>query len=226
VSGLASRVCARACELWRKPVALPLLLAALVLAGSAQAVAAPNVPQGEPSHAAAAPAGEHAAAEGEHQESPWTFIGKIVNFVLLVGIVVYFLRAPLADYLARRRADVRAELDAAETMKASAAAQIREMEAKLQALPRELEELRVRGQAEIAMEEQRIRELADAERVRLLDQATREIDQRVRIARRELVEHAANLAVSLAERKITTHITDADRSRLVTQYVERVSNHG
>ena len=73
------------------------------------------------------------------------------------------------------------------------------MEAKLKALPRELDELKARGQAEIAAEEARIRELAEAERVRLVEQASREIDQQVRMAQRALVEHAADLSVSVAE---------------------------
>src|SRR4029450_13290512 len=123
-------------------------------------------------------------------------------FTILVGTLVYFLRAPIGGYLTNRRTQVRADLDATEAMKRSAAEQIAEMEAKLKALPRELEELKARGQAEIAAEEARIRELAEAERVRLVEQASREIDQQVRMAQRALVEHAADLSVSVAEAKI------------------------
>ncbi len=91
------------------------------------------------------------------------------------------LRAQAArDYFASRRAQVRSDLVAAEEMKKSAAAQIAEMDAKLQALPAELDALKARGQQEIAAEEQRIRELAETERARLLEQASREIAQRTR----------------------------------------------
>jgi F0F1-type ATP synthase membrane subunit b/b' len=99
------------------------------------------------------------------------------------------------------------------------------MEAKLQALPRELEELKARAQAEIASEEARIRELAEAERVRLIEQARREIDQLVRMAQRALVEHAADLSVSVAETKIKRNITDDDQARLVATYVAQVRDH-
>ena len=68
-------------------------------------------------------------------------------------------------------------------------------------------------------------QLAEAERARLLEQASREIEQRTRLARRELVEHAASLAVGVAQKKISAQITDADQSRLVDRYVAEVKSH-
>jgi F-type H+-transporting ATPase subunit b len=177
-----------------------------------------------PDDAHAAQAGAHADDAG-HDESIWPQIGKIVNFAILVGTIVYFARRPVADYLASRRAQVRADLVEAEALKTAAAAQIAEMDARLAALPAELDALRARGQDEIAAELRRIEALADAERQRLIDQASREIDQKVRMARRELIEHAATLAVSTARQKIDTHITDADRARLVDRYLTEVRRH-
>lgn len=214
-------------------VTLPLLAARPARAQEHPAPAAPAHEAAQPAQDAhtAKPGAEHAAASGEpgaagaHEESIWPQVGKIVNFLILVGTVVYFGRKPIADYLANRRSQVRADLVAAEEMKKSAATQIAEMDAKLKALPGELEALKVRGQQEIAAEERRIRELADAERTRLLEQATREIDQRVRLARRELLEHAATLTVNVAQRKISDEITDADRARLVDRYVAEVKSH-
>ena len=220
---------------WRTWTCALALAAALAFAASPVAAewsgtaTAIQEPAGHPQPAAehgAAAQGQHAEAEGGHEEgSIWGFVGKIVNFVLLVATLVYFLRAPLATYLANRRTQVRADLDAAEAMKRSAADQIAEMDAKLKALPRELDELRARGQAEIASEEQRIRELAEAERVRLVEQASREIDQQVRMAQRALVEHAADLAVSVAEQKIRHEITTDDQTRLVNAYLAQVKSH-
>lgn len=219
---------------WRKWTCALALLAAMTFAAS-PVLAASFAPAQEPAAGHAQPAAEHtappqgehgASAEGGHQEgSVWGFVGKIVNFALLVGTLIYFLRAPLGAYLANRRTQVRADLDAAEGMKRSAADQIAQMEAKLKALPRELDELRARGQAEIAAEEQRIREVAEAERVRLVEQASREIEQQVRMAQRALVEHAADLAVNVAEKKIKSDITTDDQARLVNSYLDQVKAH-
>lgn len=167
----------------------------------------------------------HAAAEGGHDESIWPQVGKIFNFAVLVGTVIYFGRKPLSDYLTSRRAQVRSDLVTAEAMKQSAAAQIAAIDAKLQALPAELDALKARGQQEIAAEEKRIRELAETERARLLEHATRDIEQRTRVARRELVEHAASLAVGVAQTRIKAQITDADQARLVDRYLTEVGSH-
>ena len=56
--------------------------------------------------------------------------------------------------------------------------------------------------------------------MRLVEQASREIEQQVRIAQRALVEHAADLSVSVAETKIKRDITDDDQVRLVTAYLD------
>ena len=207
---------------WGVFVLLALLLSIPGLA--AQEHAAPATPASDHS-APAAQADAHASAGSDHEESIWPQVGKIFNFAILIGTVVYFGRKPLADYLANRRAQVRSDLVAAEEMKTGAAAQIAEIDAKMQALPAELEALKARGQHEITAEEKRIRELAEAERARLLEQASREIEQRTRLARRELVEHAASLAVGVAQKKISAQITDADQLRLVDRYVAEVKSH-
>jgi F-type H+-transporting ATPase subunit b len=190
---------------------------------AAQEHAAPPAPAAD--HAPAGSQDSHAPAGEAHEESIWPQVGKIVNFAILVGTLIYFGRKPIASYFASRRAQVRSDLVAAEEMKKSAAAQIAEMDAKLQALPAELDALRARGQQEIAAEEQRIRELAETERARLLEQASREIAQRTRLARRELVEHAASLAVGVAQTKIKAQITDTDQARLVDRYLAEVKSH-
>jgi F-type H+-transporting ATPase subunit b len=171
-------------------------------------------------------AAAHEGAEGQaHEQSIWPFVGKIFNFVVLVGGLVYLMRKPFAEYLTRRGGELRAELSAAEALKAEATAKIAEIDARMKTLPAELEALGARGRADIAAEEQRIRELAATEKQRLLDQAAREIDQRVRLAKRELLEHAADLTIDVARAKIQSEITDADRSRLVDRYLSQVTSH-
>jgi F-type H+-transporting ATPase subunit b len=221
----------RACELRRKSICILALAAAMAFAAAPVFALAPTSAQEPADHAQPAQQAAGAEGRGEHggqgesgheEGSIWGFVGKVVNFTLLVGTLVYFFRSPLTGYLANRRTEVRADLDAAEALKRTSAAQIAEMDAKLKALPRELEELRARGQAEISAEEARIRELAEAERVRLVEQASREIDQQVRTAQRALVEHAADLAISIAEQKIKGEITNDDQARLVKTYLDQV----
>jgi len=188
----------------------------------------PSAPHAEPAagHAeSAAPHGESAAEShegGEAHGSPWGLIGKIVNFAILVGALVYFLRAPITKYLGDRGVQIRSDLTTAARMTEEARAQVAALDARLQQLPNEVAALRARGQEEIAAEEARIRADAQADRDRILEDTRREIDVQLRLAHRELVTHAADLAVQVARGRIAERITDEDQLRLVDRYLQQV----
>jgi F-type H+-transporting ATPase subunit b len=207
---------------------LRILIALVALVWTVAAVSAAQ-PQGEhaPPAAAAEQVGKEAAAEhaaggeGGH-ESPWALPARIFNFAILAGGLFYLLRSPLAGYLTQMGIQVRSELTSAANLRKEAAAQLVAVEAKMQALPGEIEALKRRGAEEIAAEEGRIAGLAEAERQRLLEQATREIGMQLRIAERDLKQRAGELAVELATARVKRTITTADHERLVNQYVSQV----
>lgn len=205
------------------------LLAVLAIAASAPAMAQEHAPAA-PAAAAAQPPHETAAgqeASGEAHETPhdegWMpTVAKVVNFALLVGILGYFLRAPLAAYLTGRIAKVREDLVTAAQTRETASRQLAAIDAKLKALPAELEALKQRGAEDIVAERARIEEAAEAERQRLLDHTRREIDMRLRVARRELLELTANLAVAVATARIKGSITADDQSRMIDRYAAQL----
>ncbi|MEO8680549.1 MAG: hypothetical protein ABI665_15965 [Vicinamibacterales bacterium] len=146
----------------------------------------------------------------------------LANFAIFCGVLYYFLNGPLKNHLSTRNATIRKELVEAAALKASANAQLEAIEQKLQALPGELDALRARGKSEIAAEEQRIAAAAVAERERLLEQTRREIDLQLRLATREILEHAADLSVQLATERLKKEITPEDQARLVDRYLQQV----
>ena len=210
-------------------------IAVLLLAPAAPALAqhdqaaAPATQAGAP-----AAAGEHAAegshaaeaqhgAEGDHGNPIVATIARLFNFAVLAGTLVYFLRSPIKSYLGDRGRQIRADLVKAAEMRAAAAAQAAAIEQKMAALPGELDALRRQGAEEVAAEEARIRQAADAERARLLDQARREIDAQLKLAERQLVAHTADLAVGIAAARVKSTITAEDQARLVDRYLGRLA---
>jgi F-type H+-transporting ATPase subunit b len=161
-------------------------------------------------------------AEQEHEDGWQPVIAKTVNFAILAGVLVYFLKTPLTQYLSSRIVKVRQDLVAAAETRETATRQLSDIQARLAALPGELEALKKRGSEEIAAERVRIQQAAEAERQRLLEHTRREIDMRLRVARRELVEHAATLAVAVASERIKTWITADDQARLVERYTSQL----
>jgi len=171
---------------------------------------------------------EHAAEGGHHEQSIGEMIlgmgWPVANFIIFCGVIYYFGNGPLKDYLATRSATIRKDLVEAAELKAAATAQLASIEQKLQALPGELNKLRTRGAEEIASEEKRIAAAAEADRERLLEQTRREIDLQVRLAKKDILEHAADLSVQLATERIKKETTPADQDRLVDTYLNQVKS--
>lgn len=207
--------------------ALFILALAVAMPAAAQEHAAPATPaQSEsPLPEGAQPphdADQGHAAEEDHGNPIVQMGARLLNFALLVGVLVYFLRSPVAGYLDSRSTQIRQDLVTASEMRAAATAQLAEIDTKMQALPAELAALRQQGADDVKAESARIAQAAAAERERLLDQTRREIDMRLRVARRELTEHAAHLAVQVAEIRIRRTITPDDQIRLVDRYATQL----
>jgi F-type H+-transporting ATPase subunit b len=205
------------------------LLAILVLASAATAARVNAQPHETPASAAAAqpeqaaPAGkDHAEAGAEEHGSVLQTVAKLLNFVILVGVLVYYLKTPAAAYLASRSTQIRQDLITAAETRATASAELAEIARRLEALPAELDALKARGAEDVKAEKVRIAQAAAVERERLLQQTRREIDMRLRLARRQLVDLAADLTVNVARARVLRSITAEDQMRLVDRYTTQL----
>jgi F0F1-type ATP synthase membrane subunit b/b' len=188
-------------------------------------------PPAQGDHTAPAGAGHGASSDhggGEaHGGGITDVIYRLINFAILAGGLYYFLHKPVGDYFANRGRQIRGGLMAARETSDRATAQLAELDRRLQALPGEIEAVRAKGVQEIKAEEARIQAHAEAERKRLIDDVQRDIDVRVRVARKRLAEDAADLAVQAAGERIRSTITDADQARLLDRYATQVKDiHG
>jgi F-type H+-transporting ATPase subunit b len=179
---------------------------------------------------AAAPAGDHAAdpehpAAAAHEPKGMTItqqIARAINFAVLVGLLVYFVRRPLANYMVDRSQQIRHALVEAKATREQASIDLGRIEQRLAELPAELAALKARGADEVKAEQARIKATAAAERERLLEQTRREIDQRYRLAQRALVQETAEQAARIARRRLEQDITPADQTRLIDRYLSQV----
>ena len=206
----------RSAPRWPVLVLLALLVSGSVASLPVAAAPAAHAPQ---EHAAAA---EGHQAEDEHVEGALPTIARLFNFAVLAGLLFYFLRSPIAGYLASRSTQIRQDLVTAAEMRATASAQLAQIEAKLKTLPAELDALRARGAEDVVGERGRIARAAADERDRVLAHTRREIDMQLRMARRSLVEHGAQLAVDVARARIVRTMTPDDQLRLVDRYAAQL----
>jgi F-type H+-transporting ATPase subunit b len=157
-------------------------------------------------------------AGGHESQMLW----HTINLVLVLGVLFYFARTPIRTYMAERRQNIEAGIEAARRQLAEAERQLSECNERMATLDHEVEEIRrtVRAQAE----SERERLLADArvaaERIRR--DAHIAVEQESRRARQDLRNEAAEMAVRLAGDLLKRQVTDSDRARLVDEFIERV----
>ena len=166
----------------------------------------------------------HAAAEhGEHHGPDWGyFFYHAFGLALLLGVITYYARTPLAAFLRDRSDEIRRRIEAAESALASARAEAQALRARVERLAAENEEL-VRGAAEQA-EAERAAALERAKQAgeRIREESKRAADQEITRARRELRDEAATLATRLAGELLSQSITPDDDKRIVGEFVQRL----
>jgi F-type H+-transporting ATPase subunit b len=161
--------------------------------------------------------------EGTSSSGISDLLGKIINFVVLVGGLVFVLYKPLRRYLEKRSHEVQAMIAEAREARQSAEKKLEEARQRMESLEKEVIKMKEDAEREGLKEKERIRALAqkEAERVRLF--AEQEISLFLNAGIQELKEYTAELAASLAETRIKEKITDEDQSALVDKSIEKLA---
>jgi F-type H+-transporting ATPase subunit b len=160
------------------------------------------------------------AAEGaESGWGIWLFVGRLFNLAVVVGLLVWVARKPLANFYASRTESIREQLAEARRARAEAEAKLAEIEGRMSRLDQELGEMKAAAEKDAEQEYRRLAEAADEEARKIIGKAKEEIDGITREAYLELKAHAAELAVSLAGQKIKGQITAEDRRRLFENFL-------
>lgn len=167
---------------------------------------------------AAAAGGEHKSQAELLRETGW----QAFNLVVILALLVYFGRKPVADFFAARRQGIQTQLSQAAELLSQAEHRNSELQRKLVDLSAELDS--IRESSNRRAEEEALRILAEArataERIRRDAQAA--VDQELRRAQSKLREEAADLALDLASRKLQAGVNDGDRDRLMDEFITRV----
>ena len=163
----------------------------------------------------------HAAEEGGAGSSELaTDIFKWINFAIVVAAVVWVCLKKAPGYFRGRAAAIGAAIAKAGSAKAAADAQLREAEAKLANLEKEVMELRAFAEREAAAEVERIRAVTRSDLRKIVAAAKAEIEAAERAARLELKTVAAKLAVDGAESLLTKQLTAQAQASLISNFVK------
>jgi len=169
---------------------------------------------------AAEESGAHPAG-GVHV--PWGEILKqAINFLILAGVLVYFLRKPLSSFLKERSELLRKAIDDAAKARAEAAEKLAAIETRTAKLSDEIAAMNAKMDVEAAAEARRLQEAATVEISRIRAQSEFTGAQEVKKAREELRREASLLTARAAEELVRKTLSPEDQERLVRENLEKI----
>jgi F-type H+-transporting ATPase subunit b len=176
-----------------------------------------------PEHSTEHGAAEHGGGHGEPHVDGGKLAAQIVNFLLLVGVLVFFGGRAVSKALTARHQQLKADLAAASEARAAAEAQLKKQEKRLASLEQEIANIRAGIATEAEAEKARLIELAEERARRIQDETKFLVDQQVKEAEVQLRREAAQAAVEMAEQIVRRSLDGNDRQRMVDSFVADVA---
>ncbi|MFN8633459.1 MAG: F0F1 ATP synthase subunit B [Chloroflexota bacterium] len=148
------------------------------------------------------------------------FLWHVVNFIVLIALLTYFLYRPVSAMLEERTRRIQESLEAAERARADVAQADREREELLAATRREIQEMMTTAQQVADRIQSDARTTAQQEAQRIVDTARQEAEAERAQAMAELRREVASLAVAAAERVIRRNLDDQAQRQLVDEFLD------
>jgi F-type H+-transporting ATPase subunit b len=176
--------------------------------------------------------GGHAEEHGPPKPINWfdfdnkaqpPFGAMILNFVLLIGMYVYFGKKPVADALKNRRVEIAKEIEEAQRMRKEAEERAEKYQEKLRHLEDELKDTRAALVEAGKADRDRIVRDAEEKAVRMEKDAAFLIEQEVKQLRQDLTREAVEIAVTAAEELLKKRVTPVDQERLAEDYLAELA---
>ena len=171
------------------------------------------------------PALVSAAGGGGHADSGAVlkdFIYRCFNFLLMVGLLAYFVTKPIRKGLKERRVNIEKTLAEAEQAKAAAEAKQKEYTEKLAKAAQEIEGITASIRREGEKERDKIIAAAQALAEKIEQEAESKATGVVARAQLQLREEAVQLAVDLARDLLNKEVSAQDQKRLVDEYMQKM----
>ena len=150
----------------------------------------------------------------------WVF--TIINFAILAVAVFVPAKKALPGMFRSRGESIQKSIADARKASEAANARLSEIEGRLGRLDAEISSLRATSEQQAHAEEQRLLAATEEEKRKIIESAEQEIAAAGSAAQRELKQFVAQLAVSLAEKKIT--VNDATDRKLVQSFTQNLGD--
>ena len=164
----------------------------------------------------AGPAKEESFAEKHELGLKWA------NFLLLAGLMGYFIGKNAGPFFAARSAGIRKDMEDSLRQKQDAEARAAEVDRRLANLEKDIALLRGQGEREAQAETERMAQQTQAKIAKIQAHAEQEIASAGKAARMALRSYSAELAMGLAEQKVRARMTPDTEDALVQGFVRNL----
>jgi F-type H+-transporting ATPase subunit b len=167
----------------------------------------------------------HEAGHGEPKKFAGipTWIWKLANMVVFIGVLVYFVKGPIGEAFRAKGLQIRAAAEEAKARRLKADQLAADIQERLTAIQKEVAAIAERAHVEGERQKRELMAAAEAEGAKILASARMEVDNRLKAARKELTEFAGDLAADRAEAILRSAMTDADQKKLFRESLTEIS---
>jgi F-type H+-transporting ATPase subunit b len=154
---------------------------------------------------------------------PAPLLASILNTAILFGALYVMMRDKVRQGLKDRKHGIIKGFEEAAEMRDGAATRLAEYEQKLAAIDQEIARVQQQMREAAELERQRVLQEAKERRERLEQDAQLLITQELKAARERLIVETTHGAMESAERLIQASLTSSDKERLLQEYLAAVA---
>lgn len=162
--------------------------------------------------------------EVEKEEEPMSppFVFMVLNFVLLLGLILWKGR-PIAQSLAAERHDqIKSALDEAAKLRQQAADKLAEYETKLKDADAEIKAMVAGMKKDAEADKARILEAAEKQSAQMKKDAEERIAAEIEMARAVLTREVTAAASAATEKLLREKMVPGDQAKLVTSFIDNL----
>lgn len=169
---------------------------------------------------------EEAAVHGAHHGAlNWTQLGaQSVTFLIFVGILIYFGRAPISAFFMKRHEEVKRALAEAQRAQKEAEEKSREYEEKMKNIDQEISALR--ESLDAAMQKERDKIILDAHA--MAERVEKDVESAIALEYQRLQnsmrDELVKLTLNLAQELIGQKMNEQEQKLLTARFVKQLTN--
>jgi F-type H+-transporting ATPase subunit b len=160
--------------------------------------------------------------EGGGKNELVNFGWRMLNFVILVGLLWYWLADKIRTFFGERRSEIASLLDEVAKAREDANKQFAVYEQKFKNIEKDTQEIRDMFVSEIESEKKRIAAEGQNASERIMEQAKAAADQEVIKARQGLRDYVVDLAGDMALKIVTKGMQPKDQAVIIDEYLDKV----